>query len=63
MPNIGGRYEIRNGKRVRVEGPGLTPAPTPQPQAAAKPEPKADPKPATPAAKQPEDVKEADDGR
>jgi len=62
MPNHGGRYEIRHGKRVRVEGPGLTPAPTPQPQAEAKPAPKADPKPAKPAAKQSDDVKEADNG-
>lgn len=63
MPNQGGRYVIRNGKRVRVEGPGLAPAPTPQPQAEAKPAPKADPKPAKPAAKQHDDVKqEADHG-
>jgi hypothetical protein len=67
MPNQGGRYEIRDGKRELVHR--TQPAPSTQPQAPArspattKPEPKAVPKPAKPAAKQPDDVtQEADHG-
>lgn len=65
MPNQGGRYVIRNGKRELVQR--TKPAPDPQPKAPAKPAAKADPtpepKPATkPAAKQSDDVKESDNG-
>lgn len=67
MPNQGGRYEIRDGKRELVHR--TQPAPSTQPQAPARPsaavktELKAAPKPAKPAAKQPDDVKqEADHG-
>ncbi|MGE4534655.1 hypothetical protein [Halomonas sp.] len=67
MPNHGGRYEIRDGKRELVQRTKPAPDPDPQPKAPAKPAAKADPtpepKPATkPAAKQSDDVKESDNG-
>lgn len=61
MPNQGGRYEIRGGKRVLVEC--TRPAPEPKPQAPAKAALKVESKPATKsAAKQTGEVKETDNG-
>lgn len=54
MPNAGGRYEIRGGKRVRVEH--AKHAPEPQPEAKAP----ADATAAKPAKSKP--VKESDNG-
>lgn len=67
MPNQGGRYEIRDGKRELVHRTQLAPRTQTQAQAgpapAANPAPKATQKPAKPAAKQPDDVtQEADHG-
>lgn len=70
MPNQGGRYEIRDGKRELVHRTQLAPRTQPQAQAepplVAKPAPKATQKPAKPAAKQPDDINsdmtEADNG-
>jgi len=63
MPNHGGRYVIRNGKRERVTD---TAAPTRPLISAKKPkaEPKADPTPAAAPASAPsdDDMKEADNG-
>ncbi|MBB3142826.1 hypothetical protein [Halomonas organivorans] len=57
MPNHGGRYEIRDGKRVLVER--TKPAPEPRTKATAK----ADPKPAAkPAPKKTSDVTENSNG-
>lgn len=59
MPNQGGRYVMRGGKRALVE---RTDGPQPDPQPKAK-APKADPKPAAePARTQPDEVKETDNG-
>ncbi|MBB3142193.1 hypothetical protein [Halomonas organivorans] len=62
MPNHGGRYEIRDGKRVLVER--TKPAPEARPEARPKATAKAEPKPAAkPALKKPSsDVKEPSDG-
>ncbi|WP_016854790.1 hypothetical protein [Halomonas smyrnensis] len=54
MPNHGGRYEIRDGKRVLVER--TKPAPDPRPKADPKPAAKPAPK------KSSTDVKEQNDG-